>query len=270
MNDRRLNIREAFGWRWRALQRYWFLLRNFRNGGQMARALHNGSPWDRAVLWDGACLRHPSGKAGFIPTLLEIWHERAYTPPGFYTPRRGDVVVDAGANVGLFAIWMARRMPTCRVVALEPFPENYAFLEENLRSATRGSVTAHPIALGGQSGESVIVSGGGRSLDHRLVTGDARSAGSPVHVVSLKDLLRLADSDRIALLKIDIEGSEYDVFDSMDVGAVGRVERMAIEYHEHLRPGVLALLRDRLKATHDLQIHPEPLGRYGMVFAKHR
>src|ERR1700722_9951132 len=240
MNDRRISIREAFGWRWRALQRYWFLLRNFRNGGQMIHALRNGSPWDRAVLWDGACLRHPSGKAGFIPTLLEIWHEQAYTPPGFYTPRRGDLVIDAGANVGLFAIWMARRMPTGRVGALEPFPENYAYLKENLRTATRGSVIAYPMALSGESGESSIVSGGDRSLDHRLVTGNA-SEGSPVQVVSLMDLLRMADSDRIALLKIDIEGSEYDVFDATDVGTMCRVERMDIEYHEHLRPGVLAL-----------------------------
>ena len=205
------------------LTRHWFLLRNFRNSRQMIESLRNGSPCDCAVLRDGTCLRHPSGRSGFVPTLLEIWHERAYTPPGFYTPRRGDVVVDVGANVGLFAVWIARRNPECHVVALEPFPENYTFLQGNLRSATRGSVTAYPIALGGRSGQSMMVSGGDRSLDHHLIANHDASEGSVVQVASLNDLLNLVNSDRIALLKIDIEGSEYDVFEDMDAGVVDGV-----------------------------------------------
>ena len=263
-------MRAAVAWRWRAAKRSWFLFRHYRNGGQLIRALRGGAPCDQAILRDGTPLQHPGGKDGFISTLLEIWYEQAYTPPGFYTPRPGDVVVDAGANVGLFAIWIARRNPRCRVVALEPFPENYACLTENLRSAACPSVTAYPIALGGRSGESVIVSGGRRSLDHRIVPGAGAEEGSAVRIVSLKDLLHLVHSDKIALLKIDIEGSEYDVFEGMEAGAVDGVERMAIEYHEHLRPGVLALLRDRLGASHDLQIESEPLGRYGMILARRK
>ena len=265
-----VKLRQGFGWRWRALRRHLFLLRNFRNGCQLIRSLRSGSPCDRAVLWDRSCLRHPSGRSGFIPTLLEIWHERVYTPPGFYASRRGDVIIDAGANVGLFSVWMARRNPECHVVALEPFPENYSFLEANLLSTPGGSVTAYPIALGGRSGQSTMVSGGGRSLDHRLTTEHGADGGSVVRVVSFGDLLNLVNRDRIALLKMDIEGSEYDVFDGMEAGLVGGVECMAIEYHEHLRPGVLALLRRRLEATHELRIDAEPLGRYGMILAKRK
>ncbi|HVS37883.1 MAG TPA: FkbM family methyltransferase [Gemmataceae bacterium] len=260
----------AVGWRLQLLRRYWFLLRHFRNGGQMIQALRRGLPCDQAVLRDGSCLRHPKGRTGFVPTLLEIWYERVYTPAGFYKPRPGDVVVDVGANVGLFAVWIARRSPACRIFALEPFPENYAFLEENLRSAGCGSATAYPIALGGRSGAGAIVSGGDRSLDHRLTADVDASGGLQVKVVSLKDLSQLVHSDRIALLKMDIEGSEYDAFSEMESGAVDCVQCMAIEYHEHLRPGVLALLRKRLQDTHDLEVQPEPLGRYGMILARRK
>src|SRR4051812_39387542 len=43
-----------------------------------------------------------------------------------------DLVLDCGANVGYSSAYFLDRFPTCHVIAVEPDPENYALLEENL------------------------------------------------------------------------------------------------------------------------------------------
>jgi FkbM family methyltransferase len=261
-------IKMGIAWRTLELQRYWFFLRTFRNGGQLARAFRHGLPCDRAVLWDGTYLQHPPGKGGFLSTLLEIWHEQVYCPSRFYAAKAGDCIIDAGANIGLFSVWMARMNPGCRVVAIEPFAENFAFLQENLRSVPSGAVVAYPLALGGRTGPGVMMPGGNRSLDHRLAGPDQAPGNSVVNVVTLKELLQLTGASRVALLKVDIEGSEYETFDLIDPELLDKVDRIAVEFHEHIRPGVLAMLRNRLQPMYHLEIQQEPLGRYGLLLAR--
>ena len=77
----------------------------------------------------------------------------------------------------------------------------------------------------------------------------------------------------MALFKCDIEGSEYDLFQSARPEDILRVQRFAIEFHNNIRPGTLDLLRDRLSATHKLVIQsagPDPRSGYGMLYATAR
>jgi len=91
-----------------------------------------------------------------------------------------------------------------------------------------------------------------------------------VPVYSFADALRVAGAGRVALFKIDIEGSEYPLFEAAAPADLGRVDRYAVEYHEFLRAGTLALIRDRLADTHAVDVHPAPGGGYGMLYATAR
>jgi FkbM family methyltransferase len=260
-------LRDGLGWRWRRLRRYAFLVRTFRNGPGLVSRYRRRQPCGRAVCWDGTEFRHPDDRGGLVETILEVWFDRVYTG-GFYSPRVGDVVIDAGANVGLFAVWLARRYPGCRVIAFEPFDENYRLLCENIRSGGVATVEAHHAGLGGTSGRGRMAEGSTRSLDHRLEPADDGPGAVPVY--SFADVLKTTDPARVALFKIDIEGSEFDLFASASAADLARVERYAIEYHEHLRPGTLELLRSRLEPTHAVTVHPAGHPGYGMLYALKR
>lgn len=257
-------IREGLGWRWRLMGRWAFLARSFRNGLSLARRYRRKQPCGRAVLWDGTEIRHPADRTGLAETILEIWYDRVYTGD-FYRPKPGDVVIDAGANVGLFCVWLARSQPGCRVLAFEPFAENHRLLEENIRSARVSNVEAHRAGLGGATGRGTMEDVGTRSLDHRMRT-DSEAGDGSVPVYSFADALGLAKAERVALFKIDIEGSEYDLFEAAAESSIARVDRFAIEYHEHTRPGVVDLLTARLAPTHTVTVHPCGPG-YGMLYA---
>ena len=256
-------FRDGVKWRLTFARQYFFLLATFWNGLQLIAAYRRRLPCARAVPWSRYTLRHPADRSGLVETILEIWLDGVYTAD-FYAPIDGDVVIDAGANVGLFSVWLARAKPHCRIVAFEPAPENFKFLTSNIKSASLTNVEAHCGALAERSGYASINTDAARSLDYRVSVG---GTGQLIRAYSLADALAIAGSERIALFKIDIEGSEYGLFTSATDADLARVSRFAIEYHNHLRPGTCAFVAERLRATHRVTIRPSPNAEYGMLYA---
>jgi FkbM family methyltransferase len=144
----------------------------------------------------------------------------------------GDVVLDIGAHIGLFAIYAALRFPQVLIHAVEPFPDNYELLLQNLDRNGIENVQAHHQA----------VSGDGRFLE--MVTNRQNSGGSTCHSRTLcyrrqtgipsTTLDQMFDSlgiDNCKLLKIDCEGSEYEILFS--TGTLSRVEYLSGEFHQN-------------------------------------
>lgn len=65
----------------------------------------------------------------------------------------GSVVLDAGANIGLFSLWIARRAAGARLYCFEPVPETYRILERNAREHLPGA-RLFPCGLASFDGEA--------------------------------------------------------------------------------------------------------------------
>lgn len=253
---------------------YWFLFRTFRNWLTLVQNLRGGGYMsqgpavDRLVLRDGLTVVHPPHRSGLVPIMLEIWHGNTYRIGEFYRPRPGDVVVDVGAHVGLFTLRILQCEPRCRVISLEPSPENFACLKANVSRLGAGSdVTLHQMGIGGEFGKIRMMEiPTNRSFDAR--TTQARQGDTTaVDVVPLAHLFELARAERIALLKMDAEGGENGAFSTADSALFSRIERIALEYHDNYLPGTLALLQQRLAPTHDVSVFPDEGQLHGRLFA---
>lgn len=251
------------------LRRYAFLASTFRNAPGLIRAYRSGEPCAEAVTRDGLRLAHPPGQGGLIGTVLELWHEQCYTPDNFYHPAPGDVILDVGAHVGLFACWALRRQPGLRVFAIEPCDENFRCLRDNLSMVGHGEVTIRQWAIGAAGGRGRIRAATSRSIDHCLVPATGMEPDT-VPVVSLKELLDLTGANQVAFLKMDVEGAEHDAFAEADAATLNRIDRIALEYHDNLRPGTLDLLRRKLSPTHRLRVIPTEDRGYGILLAARR
>ena len=143
-----------------------------------------------------------------------------------------DCVVDLGGNVGLFS---ARVVPHAkRVITCEPVPENFARLEKNL------SEYANVIRL------NIAVSDSIKELQIFMPQRDASSGSFSAHreghegrlsedcitvpALSLAELMKNHDVEEIDLLKIDVEGAEYEILHAA-VDLIPRVKRIHGEYH---------------------------------------
>lgn len=153
------------------------------------------------------------------------------------------VIVDAGANIGLTAIVFANRFPSARIYALEIDRENFALLEEN----THWYPNIQPLRMGlwSRKARIQIANPGGDSWAFQAV--EALSLDqSTIEAIGVEDILSDFSHARIDLLKIDIEGGEYEVFRNGVEGWIDRVGMLAVELHDRIRPGCKEVTRRAL------------------------
>jgi FkbM family methyltransferase len=135
--------------------------------------------------------------------LAELDFLRANTPVG-------GVFVDVGANVGTYAMVLARHVgPTGRVIAIEPHPLIHARLAFNSAASRYRHVKLIAAAAGDRDGELMIETDGGNLGASHIATG-ATSAGSAIRVPALRLLRVLGEAgvSQLDSLKIDVEGYE--------------------------------------------------------------
>ena len=119
---------------------------------------------------------------------------------------RGAVVVDVGANIGVYSEFLSRCVgPEGSVHSFEPCPDNFM----RLRCATRKlpNVNLCPAAVGERSGETMLYVSDDLNVDHRayVTEGNARRA-LQVGMVALDDYFK--SGQRVDLLKLDVQGYE--------------------------------------------------------------
>ncbi|HBJ36510.1 MAG TPA: hypothetical protein DDZ51_17510 [Planctomycetaceae bacterium] len=263
-------VKDRIDWRLRDFSIKRFFRKNFQNHAELYASFTCGSPCESALRRDGSIIRHPPGRIGLAKLLVEVCHDRVYTS-SFFEPQSGDTIIDAGANIGVFSMEIVRLNPACRVLAFEPFEENFQLLEANLLAIGNKTVNTYLGALAGVSGRGKIVDGGARSQDHRLFPTELQSneidSRTTVATYFFADALRLADVETIALFKCDIEGSEAELFRHAEPSYIKRIRRFAIEWHEHIKPGTLKMLCEKLQASHSITVVDEGNGKWGMVYA---
>lgn len=153
-------------------------------------------------------------------------------------PLRDQVIVDVGANVGRLSAFFYRvGQGTNRVISVEPLPENIAAINARIAEAdtdAKGRWTVEPCAVSAQAGEVVLQLGRSEDTPHNsVVATDQDRFPAPGRVrVPCKPLSLLAAE--ATLIKVDIEGHEYEVLDE-SLAKLPRVMAWALELH--MRPG---------------------------------
>lgn len=128
--------------------------------------------------------------------------------------RRGDTVLDIGANIGLVTFVLASLVgETGHVHAFEPIPRLQKLIEQAIRKNGASNVTLHRVALGSENGnlELTIPKGNLGQASLAPVRTSPHAEKISVPVVRLSSLLTPDTVGTIRLAKIDVEGFEPEV-----------------------------------------------------------
>lgn len=189
-------------------------------------------------------------------TFMQFKDEFVRRNYAFHTGETQPVVIDGGANMGLFTLATLRDHPGARITAFEPDPAIAELLRENLAANGASHVAIVVAALGGADGTARFARDG--HAGGTLGDGDLT-----VRVVRLSQHV----GSTVDFLKLNIEGAELDVLRELEQsGRLGNVRAMVIEHHGwHGRPQQLAPLLDVLDRNgfrylvHDLDDQTNPV-----------
>lgn len=189
-----------------------------------------------STTWGGRLLI-PADDRSLMPELVS--HGTYDVPFTAFVQRHvrpGDVAVDVGANVGLFTLLLAYQVwETGRVIAYEANPQLVPTLRENVAMNWLGDrVEIVPHAAAATSGrvemrvpESFRMLGTIQASDEVLLSGQRGGSLKTFEVETEPLDNRLARLERVALIKVDVEGAEEKAFAGMagllDAGVVERV-----------------------------------------------
>ena len=134
--------------------------------------------------------------------LDELDFLRAHAPTG-------GVFVDVGANVGTYAMVLARHIgPGGKVIAIEPHPVTHARLAFNRAASRLEQVTLVAAAAGPSDGELLIETDGDNLGASHVVSTTPSSSAIKVPSRRLQGILGETGLTRVDALKIDVEGFE--------------------------------------------------------------
>jgi FkbM family methyltransferase len=230
------------------------------NWREVWRAYRHGRRPPVLRFRDGGSLDHGERDAPVF-LFLEIFANRCYERA--MPPRLDGVVVDAGANIGAFTLRCASRYRGVSIQAYEPNPAARDVLRRNVTAnGLGGRVTIWPEALGRTDG-AIHFQVAGASLE-----GGVAAAGDSIEIpsVSLETVVARAGG-AVALLKIDVEGAEADVFEG-GAGSVRAIEHIVGEFHPAIVDDVAARLSAAL--SDDFTVRFNVTRRCGRVFAAAR
>lgn len=135
--------------------------------------------------------------------------------------KTASIVVDAGANIGIFSLIVARRFPKSKIYAIEADKRNYDLLCENIKLNGFTNIFPTHAAIAKASGEALFYKShhhGGHSLYSEMTKNDESVTVNTIP---------LSQFEPYDVLKFDAEGAEYQVFPPIPKCSI-----VALEIHD--------------------------------------
>lgn len=162
--------------------------------------------------------------------INEIWIHKIYNPPGFEI-NKNDLVVDIGGHIGIFTILAAKKANRGKVYVFEPSPENFELLVENVKLNNASNVYAVNKAVSNKSEKKkLFISQGSNKGSTSFYKNEDSGQETEVQALSFKKLIKKLNS-KINFLKIDCEGTEYDILFNIGKPILNKIEKISMEYH---------------------------------------
>jgi len=143
-------------------------------------------------------------------------------------------IIDGGAYTGLSTLFFARKYPKAKIIAVEPEPSNFAVLEQH--TVSYPTISRIQAGLWNKDAQLKIVD---RGLGKWGFAVEEIPDGSAYDVcsVTLNSLLQQSGCDRIDILKLDIEGAEWELFSENFSAWLDKTDCIIIELHDRFKAG---------------------------------
>ena len=166
-------------------------------------------------------------KSTDLMALTNVWMINEYDIDGFEI-NPSDIIIDVGAHIGLFSLFVSQFCKTGKIFSFEPIRENFDLLVSNLGLNHTENVFPFNVGVSKKSGKLNLFLNNDQSAHSIFPKG---SESITVEATSLQKIFDEKQISSCKLLKLDCEGAEYDIIDSLPMEYLDKIQNMAIEYH---------------------------------------
>lgn len=220
------------------------------------------------ILRNGIRIDAPENNI-LLSTVDEIFFMNVYNPT--YLPiGADDVVVDIGANVGVFTLFAAGKTQNT-IYAYEPSPINFKFLNRNIRTNRLPNVITYDSAVCDKSGSAELffseIDAGHMLFNHN--SSDEVGKHIKVPAITLQRIMEDNNLKQIDFLKMDCEGSEGSILSSTPTEYLKQIKKIAIEFHDNvseLKHEDIQRLFEKIEFTTKLEWDGK--SPFGYIYAK--
>jgi len=177
-----------------------------------------------------------------VPLFEQMFVHPEYTMSFTSSPK---IIIDGGANIGLFTLLMKNKFPDARVISVEPDKENFEMLQKNVASYT--DVICENCGLWNKEA-SLKVYDKYEAGNWGLVVEESKDEGN-VKAVSINGIMEKYGIQKIDLLKLDIETSEKKVFFDNYESWLPKTKMLVVELHDWMEEGCSKPFFDAITKT---------------------
>jgi FkbM family methyltransferase len=166
-------------------------------------------------------------KSTDLMALTNVWLIQDYSSKDF-SIKNDDIVIDVGAHIGLFALFASQYCKNGKIYCFEPVKENYDLLLDNIKLNNLTNIIPFNCAVSDKSSKVKIFLRDDEASHSMYIT---NSNYVEVSSMTLDDFFKETKIKKCDFLKLDCEGAEYDIIDSLTPKNFEIIERIAIECH---------------------------------------
>lgn len=163
-----------------------------------------------------------------IMQLGTVWLTKDYSTPGFQI-KDNDVVIDIGGHIGLFALFASLFCKVGKIYCIEPIKSNYEMLVENIFLNKIKNIIPLNFAVTKNDDGARIYLNVDDSAHSIFQQGNEYVNVKSISLKSFFDNYQIVKCD---LMKIDCEGAEYEIIDSIPELYLSKINKIIIEYHD--------------------------------------
>lgn len=152
-----------------------------------------------------------------------------------------DTVIDLGANIGLSSLYMANKFPKAKIIGVEPDESNGKMFNINLNHYPNVD-----FILGAVRGdhEKLEINDYGKGATGYMA--EPTKSQNGMSSITISDIMKKYQWDKIDILKMDIEGSEKSVFEKNYEDWLPKTKVLFVELHEQKAPGCTDVIRNAI------------------------
>ena len=166
-----------------------------------------------------------------IDAFYQVFSNKEYSIKFNFKPK---VILDCGANVGYASIYFKNAFPNAKIISIEPDISNFELLQKNTKQYSdifclNGAIWNRDTNL--------IIKDIGLGNWGFIIEESSISTKESIKAYTIDDIKTKYKIDQIDIIKIDIEGSEKELFESNFENWLPKTKVLIIELHDRMRAG---------------------------------